>query len=137
LALVAGISLGAAMQPQLNVGDDRPAGPQMFAAWGGERSTGPFDSGTSFAAYRGGALPDYVIGTDWKRSQTWTGERAATAEPAPRGEAAEPPREPAQVAYQEPPAEPATYPSVAGGVDYGAQAPAPAEDAGPPPVIIG
>jgi len=66
LALTAGLLLGAAMKPEL-VTDDRPEGPQMFAGWSGARSTGPFDdSGPSYAAYRG-QLPDYVLGTDWKK----------------------------------------------------------------------
>lgn len=78
-ALVLGVLAGRAMQPDLG-GDGRPMGPQMFADWPGEGSTGPFDEGTTFAAaYRAGAgpVPDYVYGTDWKRSLEIPGETAA------------------------------------------------------------
>jgi hypothetical protein len=80
LALVSGLLLGGAMQPHLYDGD-RPSGPQMFADWAGARSTGPFDPGTTFASYSG-KIPDYVLGTDWKRRMDWPPEPAAT--PAPR-----------------------------------------------------
>jgi len=81
LALATGLFLGGLMQPHLDEGDQRPAGPQMLADWAGERSSGPFDPGTTFAAYHGNP-PDYVMGTDWKRAMAWPDERAAT--PAPR-----------------------------------------------------
>jgi hypothetical protein len=70
LALVAGLLMGSAMKPDL-ISDDRPIGPQIFAGWSGNRSTGPFDdsgtssAGLSYAAY-GSEVPDYVTGTDWK-----------------------------------------------------------------------
>ena len=41
------------------------------------------DSGVSLASYRG-TLPDYVMGTDFKRSMTWPGERAAVSAPRTR-----------------------------------------------------
>jgi hypothetical protein len=72
MALVLGGLLGRTMHPDLIGRTDRPMGPQMFADWPGEGSTGPFDEGTTFdVAYRvagGGAVPDYVYGSDWKRA---------------------------------------------------------------------
>jgi hypothetical protein len=80
-ALACGLFLGGAMRPEL--GDDgRPAGPQTIAGWAGVRSTGPFDPGPSAANY-GGQVPDYVMGTDSKRSMAWPETRAAVAERAP------------------------------------------------------
>lgn len=61
VALTAGFMMGAAMKPDL-LADQRPEGPQIFTTWAGE-STGPFDPGASFVAYRG-KVPDYVLGTD-------------------------------------------------------------------------
>jgi hypothetical protein len=67
LALTAGLLMGAAMRPDL-IGDDRPAGPQMFEP--AARATGPFAEDdapvATYAAYRG-KTPDYVIGTDWTK----------------------------------------------------------------------
>ena len=120
VAAVAGIMAGAAMQPQLYAGD-RPSGPQMFADWAGARSTGPFDPGTTFVSYHG-KIPDYVMGTDWKKSMTWPDERAAVSPPARHVAAdsaddAPAPDQPAtltQAAYAEaaPPAP--AYPSMGG-----------------------
>jgi hypothetical protein len=125
-ALVAGLLAGGAMQPHLDDGD-RPSGPQMFADWAGARSTGPFDSSTTFVSYQG-KMPDYVLGTDWKRSMTWSDERAAVSPPREivRDEAPPPPMESASLtraAYEEPPAPAHAYPSL-----YGGQAPAPADE---------
>ncbi|RAK60614.1 hypothetical protein DJ021_12755 [Phenylobacterium hankyongense] len=133
LALVAGLLMGGAMKPNLG-GDDRPAGPQMFAGWSGARSTGPFDDGASITAYSG-QVPDYVTGTDWKKALAWPGEQVAYLEPQPRltGEAqADVPTDYAQAAYVEPPPAQATYPSMSGGMDYRDRAAA-AEPAAPPP----
>lgn len=66
VALAAGLLMGAVAKPDL-AGDDRPAGPQILAGWGGARATGPFDDGGGFANYKG-QIPDYVLGADWKRS---------------------------------------------------------------------
>lgn len=66
LSLAAGALLGGAMRPNLDARDARPAGPQMVAGWESGQSTGPFDPGVTLAAYSG-QLPDYVLGTDWKR----------------------------------------------------------------------
>ena len=117
VAAIAGVMAGAAMQPQLYAGD-RPSGPQMFADWAGARSTGPFDPGTTFVSYHG-KIPDYVMGTDWKKSMTWPDERAAVSPPARHVAAddAPAPDHPAtltQAAYTEaaPPAP--AYPSMGG-----------------------
>ena len=76
-------SMGFSMQPQLNIGDDRPMGPQQFTAWSAGRSTGPFDPADStYASYQGNA-PDYVIGTDWKRATSYA-EPAAEPREAPQ-----------------------------------------------------
>jgi hypothetical protein len=74
VAVLIGTILGAAMRPQLIT--DRPEGPQMFANWAGDRSTGPFDPGTTFVSY-GANVPDYVMGTDWKKRTAWPDEPAA------------------------------------------------------------
>ena len=80
LALTAGLLLGGAMQPRLDASDNRPAGPQMLADWAGARSSNPADPGATFAAYHGNP-PDYVLGTDWKKSSTWPSEQAAVSPP--------------------------------------------------------
>jgi len=134
LALVTGILLGGAMQPQL-VGDDaRPAGPQMFADWAGARSTGPFDPGTTFASYHGN-VPDYVMGTDWKRRMTWPDDLAAVSAPREEVRADDPPAaDPVpehvaltRAAYEEPPPPPHDYPSIGGAHPAVVEVPAPAE----------
>jgi hypothetical protein len=66
IAAAAGLLMGAAAKPDLAAGD-RPEGPQILAGWSGVRSTGPFDDGATLASYNG-QIPDYVLGTDWKRS---------------------------------------------------------------------
>jgi hypothetical protein len=110
--LAAGLLLGGAMQPHLDAADGRPAGPQMFADWPGVRSTGPFDSGTSFVNYQG-KMPDYVLGTDWKKTMAPPQERAAVS--APREAVIDEPSSPpepetySRVAYEEPVAPPRRY----------------------------
>ncbi len=80
VALAAGLTLGAAMRPDL-AADDRPAGLQILDGGAGARASGPFDDGAAAVAYANyhGKLPDYVLGTDAKRFQAWS-----WAEPAPR-----------------------------------------------------
>jgi hypothetical protein len=121
LALVCGILLGGAMHP--NLGDDgRPAGPQQITGWSGVRSTGPFDPGMSPANYAG-AVPDYVMGTDWKKTLAWPDEPAAVAPPARRVEVAQEEPPPDDVVrpqpltradYDEPPPARPRYPSLGG-----------------------
>jgi len=135
LAATAGMLMGAAMKPTLDLGD-RPAGPQMYAGWSGTRSTGPFDDGMAFAGYSG-KVPDYVLGTDMQKAAVWAQDSQAAAYEAPI-EIAAAETEPQPVAFtaapsvDEPAAEPATYPSMAGGVAYAPQAAAPAEAAPAP-----
>ena len=118
VALTAGFLMGSAMKPDL-LADHRPEGPQTFAGWNGE-STGPFDPGVSFAAYRG-KVPDYVIGTDALRaSQPVAYHEEVQAEPVEV--AANDPMPQADdytaIAYHEAPPEPVTYPSLDGGTAY-------------------
>lgn len=89
IAAAAGLLMGMAMKPDLGW-DDRPIGPQIVAASGGARASGPFDdSGFNYARYNG-RVPDYVLGTDWK-AQPLLALDAATppAEPEPRSAPAE------------------------------------------------
>ncbi len=116
IAMAAGLLIGAAAKPDLR-GDDRPIGPQVIAGWAGVRSTGPFDDGATFASYRG-QIPDYVLGTDWKKSL------APPPEPKPIRvvDAAndDPPPDPVvftQATYDEPAREAPAYPSIQGGQD--------------------
>ena len=129
-ALVCGIMLGGAMRPDF--GDDgRPAGPQQISGSAGVRSTGPFDPGASAASY-GANVPDYVMGTDWKRTMAWPDPSAATSPPARlavvRAEAAEADAEPAwgqparHAEYAPTPPARGRYPSLGG-----AGEPAPAD----------
>ena len=67
VALAAGLVLGAAMRPDL-LTDERPAGPQILPDASAARSSGPFDDSVSYAGFAG-SLPDYVLGTDWRRAQ--------------------------------------------------------------------
>ncbi|MFI4966931.1 MAG: hypothetical protein ACHP9T_16395 [Caulobacterales bacterium] len=138
-AAVAGVMLGAAMQPHLDA-DGRPAGPQMFANWTGDRSTGPFDPGTTFVSYHG-KVPDYVLGTDWKKATAWPDERAAVSPPARAvsAEVADAATAPTAetpaltpVVYDEPPPPTHAYPSMGGDHPSVIEVPAPAPDATTP-----
>jgi len=83
VALAAGLLLGAAMRPQLAIGE---LAPQPLDAWPQELS--PTDGGAAdalaFAQY-GGQLPDYVLGVDWLAAAAPPAEPAPAqgAEPAP------------------------------------------------------
>jgi hypothetical protein len=130
VALVVGLLIGAVAKPDLNGGDNRPAGPQMLAGSGGARSAGPVADSATLANYSG-QVPDYVLGTDWKKALT------------PPAVIAEPPQATSRLAqdddplselpltratYDEPPRAP-SYPSVEGGQTYGADLPPPARPA--------
>ncbi|HEY8003158.1 MAG TPA: hypothetical protein VIE16_02965 [Phenylobacterium sp.] len=136
IAVVTGTMLGGAMRPDLIT--DRPEGPQMYANWAGDRSTGPFDPGTTFVSY-GPNVPDYVMGTDWKKRMAWPDERAAVA-PSVREDVADDdttvsqdtaiaePVTLARAAYDDAPSSTAQdYPSAGGGVTPDAPAEAPAD----------
>jgi hypothetical protein len=131
VALVAGLLMGAVAKPDL-AGDDRPAGPQILAGWGGGRSTGPFDDSAGFASFKG-QIPDYVLGSDWKRSLT---PPALTAEAPPAREmkmavADEPADLPVtRTTYQEPPHAAPSYPSMQGGQPAGVDLAPPHTEAG-------
>jgi hypothetical protein len=120
IAAAAGLLMGGAARPQLSI-DDRPEGPQILAGWTGARSTGPFDDGGTFAAYNG-KIPDYVLGTDWKRSLSPPPIPPEPLERPARND--EPP--PAEdfddthAAYDAPPAAAPVYPSLQGGADLAA-----------------
>jgi hypothetical protein len=121
LALVAGLTMGTAMKPNLAV-DDRPEGPQVVADWT-QTPTGPFDDGVSAAYARySGAIPDYVTGADWKKAMAWPEQQRAYEPPEARFSAA---AYAAQLAaldpadHADPPAE-VSYPSMEGGRAYDA-----------------
>ena len=121
VALVAGLLMGAVAKPDLN-GDDRPAGPQMLAGSGGARGAGPFGDGATFANYSG-QVPDYVLGTDWKKALT---PPPVIAEPPPVAAKLAQNDDPlpdvafTRATYDEPPRAPPSYPSVQGGQAPGA-----------------
>jgi hypothetical protein len=138
LAAVMGIMLGGAMRPKL-IFDERPMGPQMFAAGGGPRSTGPFDPGGGYAGYSGN-IPSYVTGTDAAQAayvqappiaeeqrQVAQNETVHTS-PVPLSRAP----------YYEDPPPLVVYPSEAGGSTYHAETSPPAPPpADPAPTITG
>jgi hypothetical protein len=124
IAAVAGLLLGGAMKPDLRA-EERPEGPQIIAGWSGARSTGPFDDGMTLTYWQG-ETPDYVVGTDWRQAMAWQ-ESPEIIESEPWDEsafdAAEPAPEPARYAmatWEEPAAPAPNYPSMDGGVAYGA-----------------
>ena len=79
VAAALGLLLGAASKPDLG-DDNRPAGPQILAQAPGAGPSGPFDDGATFAAYKG-RIPDYVLGTDFKRALTPPPETAYAEKP--------------------------------------------------------
>ncbi|THD62291.1 hypothetical protein [Phenylobacterium sp.] len=121
------------MAVDLAASADRPAGPQMIADFAGERSTGPFDPGTTFVAYQG-KTPDYVLGSDWKKALAWPDEKVAVTRPsrdaAPTADdnAADAPDDApvlTRVAYNDAPAPAHSYPSLGGAPPEAAEADAP------------
>lgn len=122
-----GLMLGAAMHPNLNVGD-KPGGPQMLLGGGGPRSAAAAgDAGVSAYA---GRTPEYVIGTDWTRPRPMYVE--TTPVEAEQGEtvvfASEddlPPAEVAHASWRDEPRDEPAYPSARGGAYYDANLPAP------------
>ena len=133
LAAALGILLGGSMKPDLEL-DGRPAGPQMLAGWSGVRSTGPFDPGSSNPAYAG-PPPAYVTGADDNRPAY--AEASPTQEPRRLARDDTPRPEPTvitQATYEEPPAEPVTYPSISGGADRVGAPPTP--PAAPEPATV-
>ena len=129
VAAASGLLLGAAMQPNLDVGEVE--GPQMLLAGGGPRAAyTTADAGVGVYKDR---IPDYVFGTDWTQPPAEAfPEQAAPAADASVTDAAateEPPAEPVRhVAWREAPYEPTVYPSMTGDTAYQAELPPP-----PPP----
>ena len=132
LALVAGVMLGGAMQPNLT---EDFIGPHTLVPGGGERATN-IGAQASVADYAG-PVPEYVVGTDWTRPREVTlasEPEAPPVEDAPEvtiytsetsGVAA---REPARIVrstWRDDVREPAVYPSARGGVIYETDLPAP------------
>ena len=123
IAAAAGLLMGAAMKPDLGL-DDRPAGPQIVAGTDRGRASGPFDDGLTYAAGRGGKIPDYVYGTDWKRAAAAPLD-ADVSQPAAEPERSRGPDEdaaPVQLTradYDEPKRPRVIYPSIDGGAPAG------------------
>jgi hypothetical protein len=121
----AGLMLGLMARPEL-----RPdmGAPRLELGAAGARADHATDETASWTSY-GGAIPDYVIGTDWSRPQP----AYLQEEPFVTGDGPEAPvdeaqvGEPRQVSWQEPPREPAAYPSLSGGAPYDADLPPPPE----------
>jgi hypothetical protein len=112
-----GLMLGGAMRPNL-AGDDRPAGPQIIRGQAASRSTGPFDAGPNVAG-RAGQIPDYVLGTDWRKAASLPEAPPAASPPANRlvsGDDPPPPMTSTAAGYGEPLSPPphARYPSTGG-----------------------
>jgi len=140
-ALLSGVFLGHLMALNLAASADRPAGPQMIADFVGERSTGPFDPGTTFVAYQGNT-PDYVQGTDWKKALTWPDEKAAltraTRDSAPAADdvatdASDTAQTLTRIAYNDAPPPSHSYPSLGGAPPADEAADADDPDAPAPP----
>jgi hypothetical protein len=120
IAMAAGLAMGAAAKPDL-VADDRPEGPQIMAGWSGVRSTGPFDDGATFARANG-QVPDYVLGTDWKKALNPAPIRVPVEPPERLADNdAPPPAEDLDIPRptdDEPPRAMASYPSLEGGAGF-------------------
>lgn len=133
IALAAGLVMGAVAKPDLRA-DGRPEGPQFVAGAAGARSTGPFDDGATFASYKG-QIPDYVLGTDWKKAVTPPPERTYRVAEPKLARNDDPPVEPVRLThatYDEPPHAAPVYPSLQGGApgDAGGSAAASEADDG-------
>jgi hypothetical protein len=114
VSLATGLLLGFAMQPQLNIDERHPAGPQMAMHEAGARSDGPIENGAALASYAG-VFPDYVLGTNWKKSMT---SPAVIAVTEPREVSPAPPAPDEDVvvarAAEESPPQTHSYPSMIG-----------------------
>lgn len=123
-AAVGGMLMGAAIRPKDADLHDNTLGPQIVAASAWEDEVAP----SPISYRRAGALPDYVIGTDWSRPKLYEAPIAAVYEtpPEPHTYAAEE-ADVAPVSYAAAPAmavepeprlapRPVSYPSIAGDV---------------------
>lgn len=126
VALAAGLLLGAVMKPALRIGA-HPAGPQIQAGSSGVRSPAPSDyGGLSYAPYSV-EIPDYVLGTDWRKTSAWSDPPPAFDHPGEAlegGAQAEPELADegplfTSAAYPATSREAPNYPSLDGGAVYG------------------
>lgn len=131
LACAAGLLMGAAFQPNLDERDT--AGPQMLMGEGGARKmSAGADAGV--AVYEG-RLPEYVVGTDWARSQQPPQYEPVTSDdhetvvyldPTPVEDV-----EVSRATWVDEPRGPVVYPSMNGSADYEANLPPAPEPPGP------
>lgn len=131
IATVAGLALGGGFKPTLRETTDLD-GPQMLAGVSGERAPPGLRQTASWTGYAG-AVPDYVVGTDWTQPDYPVEMARAEPEPelAPRVHEDAPARV-APVRYEFEPAPPPSYPSMGGDILAGletAHAPAAPEEA--------
>jgi hypothetical protein len=116
VALASGVLMGAALKP--DIADlDRPAGPQTVVGWTSARADAPLEDGTALASYDG-KIPDYVLGTDFKRTTELfpTAEAPPPLPPIPdETEPAEVPLTPASYADEALPPPQPSFPSIDGG----------------------
>ncbi len=129
LALLTGIMLGGAMQPNLT---EDFTGPHTLVPGGGQRSVS-IASQQSVADY-GAQLPDYVVGTDWTRPRELTlasADVAAAPEPAAEvtvytsDESSPDPMNVVRTRWRDEARDPVSYPSDRGGLVYETDLPAP------------
>ena len=134
MALMAGLSVGGAMKPQL-ITDTGLAGPRTLITRAGVRAVHPddgaVDAGLSYANYAG-EIPAYVTGTDAQApaaiavepAPPAADEAAANYYVSPLRDEAPAPRaatgELTPAAYGRPETERLAYPSLDGGADYDA-----------------
>ncbi|CAN7425960.1 hypothetical protein LJR219_002745 [Phenylobacterium sp. LjRoot219] len=151
IALVAGLLIGAAMRPQLAIGE---LSPQPLGVWSGELPGAPAEDpglkeALAYSAYDA-RLPDYVVGADWRATAPPPAEPAAPrpdeadAEPVASAERLPPSQlreAPAAEAHAMPAAAevPAAADGAAASADPAAVPPIPtlADDAQPEPEATG
>jgi hypothetical protein len=120
----AGLMLGLVARPQL-----RPdlGAPRQEVPFAGARTPPGTDQSASWTAY-GGAIPDYVIGTDWRQPPpAYPDDQVLAVDTADEPPLEADVGEARQVAWQEPPRDPPSYPSTSGGTPYEADLPSPPE----------
>lgn len=129
VAVAAGLVSGGLMHPGL-LALGEVGGPQLQAGVSGSRAA-PYGGGSARLISHDGTVPDYVIGTDWLRPPPHAAygdedEAPAEAETVVYADAEVGPAADAVAAgWEEPPREPVSFPSTAGGRLYGADLPKP------------
>jgi len=125
LAAVAGLLMGAALRPDLN--DHEIGGPQQLIGGGGPRQVAEIQD-PGVAGYAG-AVPDYVVGTDYLRAREPVMVAARTETPEPQVPVYDSPDDlPLRVTHatwRDEPRPPPRYPSEAGNEVYDSDLPAP------------